>query len=79
MNPELQTEEISIDMPSYNHSLVQSNLAGLFFVNYRAKYHTLTQPTLKLDDWESEPDVAVFPKRLVTWWTRFDGKIHEIF
>lgn len=68
MTPEIQTqEEISIDMPSYNHALVQSNLAAAFRYQYREKYHALTQPTLKLNDWESEPDLAIFPKRIIDW------------
>jgi len=60
-------EEISIDMPSYNHSYVQNNLGAAFRAKYRKEYHTLTQPTLLLGDWLSEPDLAIFPKRKIVW------------
>lgn len=63
-------EHESIDMPSLHHSIVQSHLAALFYMNYREKYRALTQPTLLLDKWESEPDLAIYPKRPVDW--RFD-------
>ncbi|SFE93914.1 Uma2 family endonuclease [Thermoflexibacter ruber] len=63
----MQTEEISIDMPSLYHSVVQSNLAALFYIGYGTEYRALTQPTLLLNDWESEPDLAIFPKRPLNW------------
>lgn len=63
----MQTEEISIDMPSLYHSVVQSNLAALFYIGYGTHYRALTQPTLLLNEWESEPDLAIFPKRTLNW------------
>lgn len=70
-------ENFVIDMPSYNHSIVQSNLAAAFRVKYRNEYRALTQPTILLEDWESEPDVAIFPKRPVIW-HKDEVKIKEI-
>ena len=61
------TEEISIDVPSLYHSVVQSNLAALFYISYGTQYRALTQPTLLLNNWESEPDLAIFPKRPLNW------------
>jgi Uma2 family endonuclease len=64
----MQTEEeISIDMPSFNHSLVQSYLAAAFRVKYRNEYDPLSQPSLLLGDWLNIPDLAIFPKRVINW------------
>lgn len=73
----MNNEETSIDMPSYYHSVVQSNLAAEFRVKYRNQYRALTQPTLLLEDWESEPDLAIFPKRPITNWRIDEIKIKE--
>lgn len=64
----MQTEnENIVDMPSYNHSLLQTYLAAVLVANYRHLYHILSQPTLQLGDWESEPDLAIFPKKTINW------------
>jgi Uma2 family endonuclease len=74
----MQTEEIVIDMPSLYHSIIQSNLAAAFRASYRNEYRALTQPSLLLGDWDSEPDLAVFPKRPITNWQNDEVKIKEI-
>jgi len=74
----MNNEETSIDMPSYYHSVVQSNLAAEFRVKYRNQYRALTQPTLLLGTWENEPDLAIFPKRPITNWQIDEIKIKEI-
>jgi Uma2 family endonuclease len=48
-------------MPSKNHSIIQNNLSGLFFMNYRKKYRFMSEIALDLEDWGSTPDLAIFP------------------
>ncbi len=49
-------------MPSLNHGSIQSNL--LFeFAPYRKKFRFTSELSLDLSDWESVPDIAIFPQR----------------
>jgi len=48
------------------HSAVQTNLIYALG-KYRQKYRVLSQPTLLLNNWESEPDIAIFPQRQMSW------------
>lgn len=48
-------------MPSYNHGAVQANVGFLIKLNYRKKYRVTSEVTLKMDDWESVPDISLFP------------------
>lgn len=71
------TEEKNIDMPSFYHSAVQSNLV-LALAEYTPTYRFLSQPTLLLNKWESEPDLAIIPKRPITNWLIDQVKIKEV-
>jgi Uma2 family endonuclease len=46
-------------MPSKLHSVVQTNLTGLF-LQYRPRLQVLSELTLELDDRELTPDLAVY-------------------
>jgi Uma2 family endonuclease len=46
-------------MPSKLHSVVQTNLTGLF-LEYRPRLQVLSELTLELDDRELTPDLAVY-------------------
>lgn len=49
-------------MPSKNHGIIQTNLVGLIFMNYRKKYRLISEIALELADWKSVPDLAIFEK-----------------
>jgi Uma2 family endonuclease len=49
-------------LPSKNHGVTQSNLNGLFYMNYRKKYRFISEIALELGDWKSVPDLAIFDK-----------------
>ncbi len=59
-------EERGKPMPSKNHALVQSCLAGVLF-KYRDKVTVLSELSLELDGQPLVPDVSVFPKLSVDW------------
>ena len=47
-------------MPSLNHGSIQSNL--LFeLAPYRKKFRIVTELSLGLSEWESVPDIAIYP------------------
>lgn len=48
-------------IPSYNHGIVQANIGFLVKLNYRKKYRVTSEVTLKLENWESVPDISLFP------------------
>lgn len=61
--PQLDYEiERNKPKPSKNHSVIQANLSGLFFMNYRKKYRFMSEISLGLESWDSVPDLAIFPK-----------------
>ena len=49
-------------MPSKNHGVIQNNLTGLFFMNYRKSYRFISEISIELDAWKSVPDLAIFEK-----------------
>jgi Uma2 family endonuclease len=49
-------------MPSKFHSLVQGNLYFQLRLQYGERYNFMPELSLELSDWESVPDIAVFPK-----------------
>jgi len=48
-------------MPSRNHASVQTNLIYAF-APYRSTFRILSEIGLDLSNWESVPDIAVYPK-----------------
>ncbi len=62
----LNTEEISIDMPSRNHAGILSNLGGIFF-QHKDKFRSFSQLSLKLNGWASIPDFCVYPQIKINW------------
>ena len=63
INPSVDYElERGKAVPSKNHSVIQNNLSGLFFMNYRKKYRFMSEISLELENWSSTPDLAIFPK-----------------
>ncbi len=48
-------------MPSKNHAIVQSNLAGALLA-YRSKYTVLSELSLKLPGREATPDICIYAK-----------------
>jgi Uma2 family endonuclease len=66
--PEVDYEtERGKPMPSRNHAIIQNNLVGLFFMNYRKKYRFMSEISLELEDWKSVPDIAIFPSMEVNF------------
>ncbi len=49
-------------MPSLNHSIVQLNIGSELRTRYKARYTFVSEINLDLSDWESVPDLAIFPK-----------------
>ena len=64
--PALAFSEYEIErnkpMPSLNHSIVQTALASELRVRFRKQFTVASELTLELSNWESVPDLAVFPK-----------------
>jgi len=48
-------------MPSFNHGSIQTNLGFLLKLNYGKKYRTVSEVTIKLEDWISVPDLCIYP------------------
>jgi len=48
--------------PSKNHSIVQTNLVGYFFVHYQDKFRALSELTLLIDEKKYIPDVVLYEK-----------------
>ena len=48
-------------MPSKNHSYIQSNLI-IALAGYRKKFDFLSEISLELNEWQSTPDIGIFPK-----------------
>ena len=64
----LYQKERNKPMPSYNHSLLQTKIAGRLDANYGNKYDILSEPSLQLVNVkESVPDIALFPKLKINW------------
>ncbi|MEY4903719.1 MAG: hypothetical protein RLZZ292_1534, partial [Bacteroidota bacterium] len=57
-------------MPSKNHSIIQLNLGAELRAHYKKKYRFLSEISLELEDWQSTPDLAIFPPMFVD--TRHD-------
>jgi Uma2 family endonuclease len=55
-------EPQSIDMPSRNHSLVQSNLV-VALNKYSSEYQAFSQLTIELDKVQYIPDVCLYPQK----------------
>jgi Uma2 family endonuclease len=49
-------------MPSLNHSLVQANLIFLLSATCRKRYSVASELNLELSNWESVPDLCIYPK-----------------
>ena len=49
-------------MPSKNHSIVQRNLIFQLLLHYGEQYEIFSEVSHELSDWESRPDLAIFPK-----------------
>jgi Uma2 family endonuclease len=48
-------------MPSLNHSVIQTNIAGFLKVNYKKQYRIVTELSLELQTGNANPDVAIYP------------------
>lgn len=49
-------------MPSKLHARVQTNLILEIGFHYREQYDLLSELSLELKDWESVPDISIYPK-----------------
>jgi Uma2 family endonuclease len=52
-------------MPSKNHSIIQRSLIFQLMLHYRNEYEIFSEISLELSDWESTPDIAIFPKMAI--------------
>ncbi|MDX2306300.1 MAG: Uma2 family endonuclease [Microscillaceae bacterium] len=50
-------------MPSKLHSIIQSNLIGLFFVHYNDIYRVYSELSISLEGWDSVPDIAIYNRK----------------
>ncbi|MBC8111475.1 MAG: Uma2 family endonuclease [Verrucomicrobia bacterium] len=55
-------EERNKPMPSKNHAILQKRLIVALSVRYNSTYEILSEISLDLDDWQSTPDLAIYPK-----------------
>jgi Uma2 family endonuclease len=49
-------------MPSKLHSITQTNLLVLITIKYSETYRPFSELSLRLDGWDSVPDIALYPK-----------------
>lgn len=49
-------------MPSKNHSIIQKRLIVSLSNKYEEVYEIFSEVSIELSDWESTPDLAIFPK-----------------
>lgn len=54
-------------MPSLNHSVIQTNIAGFLKVNYKKQYRIVTELSLELHTGNANPDVAIYPPIEINW------------
>ncbi len=54
-------------MPSKNHSIIQRNLIFQLMLKYGNVYEIFSEISLELSDWESTPDLAIFPKMKINF------------
>jgi Uma2 family endonuclease len=52
-------------MPSKLHSITQSNLIFQLQQSYRNRYRFFSELSMELGDWESVPDLAIYPISIV--------------
>lgn len=50
-------------MPSFNHSIIQANLITELNLRYRKQLTVASELSLDLSDWESVPDLSIYPKK----------------
>jgi Uma2 family endonuclease len=55
-------------MPSMNHGIVQSSLAGTFHGKFRKKYRCVSELSLNLDGDKCVPDLCLYAYRPADWW-----------
>lgn len=55
------TTERNKPMPSFNHGAIQANVVFQAKLKYRSKYRISSETSLRLDEWDSTPDVSIFP------------------
>ncbi len=48
-------------VPSLNHGSVQANLIFAIKLHYRDTYRVISELSLDLKDWESVPDICIYP------------------
>jgi Uma2 family endonuclease len=54
-------EEISIDVPSRNHSKLQARIASLLSVAYEDRYDIFTELSIEINGKTLEPDICIYP------------------
>ena len=54
-------------MPSKNHGMLQTRIAGLIDAKYRKEYSALSAVNLDLTSGKAIPDVAIYPKLSFVW------------
>ncbi len=49
-------------MPSLNHGILQANLGAEIRIHYKKRYSVVSELSLDLSDWDSVPDLSIYPK-----------------
>lgn len=63
----LKQEEISIDMPSRNHSKLQARIASLLSVGYEEVYDIFTELSVEINGKTLAPDICIYPISEEDW------------
>ncbi len=59
--------EVSIDMPSRNHSKLQGRITTLLTIEYEQIYDVFTELSIQMNDKNYEPDIAIYPVSEENW------------
>ncbi|SFF50858.1 Uma2 family endonuclease [Thermoflexibacter ruber] len=59
--------EVSIDMPSKNHSKLQGRITTLLNIGYEQVYDVFTELSIQMNDKNYEPDIAIYPISEENW------------
>lgn len=59
-------------MPSKNHAIIQTNLTGLLYADYRKRFRILTEIRIEIDGSDYTPDIAIYPL------LQFDSRHDEV-
>lgn len=48
-------------MPSKNHGIIQTNITGLLYADYRKKFRIITELRIEIEGDDYTPDICIYP------------------